>query len=126
MVEKLLNDESFDRTEDENLKILEEKSWEELRMKHREIETQVNEEELINMKEYDVNKKKTEVEIKLNDLETINDAKVLEKQNKWFEEEVKYQEMKRKLTEERMREEHKRKPFHLFMSWLFDAGLLGG
>ena len=40
-----------DTTEDENLKVLEEKSWEELRMKHREIETQVNEEELINMKE---------------------------------------------------------------------------
>ena len=107
--EEGLLDEEDGILADENLKVLEEKSWEEMRMKHREIEIQVNEEELVNMSNYDLQKRETEVTTKLSDVEAKNDEKVLEKQRSWFDEEVKYQEMKNKLTEDRLKEEKKRK-----------------
>ena len=107
--EEGLQEEIVDMSKQESLKQLEEKSFEELRMKHREIEIQVNEEELLNMKEYNDEKRMTEVKTKVDDIETKNDEKVLEKQKSWFEAEVKYQEMKRKFSEEKIRDENKRK-----------------
>ena len=92
-----------------NLKHFEKNSWEEMRLKHREIETQVNEEELSNMNEYGVEKRNMKVKTKIDDIEANNDKKVLEKQRSWFVEEVKYQEMKRKLTEDRIKEENRKK-----------------
>ena len=97
---------------DENLHTLEEQCWEEARLNHREIEIQVNEEELKQMKEFDDKKRKLEINEKLKggrNMEEENDEKVLKKQMSWFEEEVKFQEMKRKMTEERLNEEKKRK-----------------
>ena len=94
---------------DKDLVELEGNSWEEMRMRHREVEIQVNEEELLNMNDFDMKRKNTEVLTKLTNMETKNDEKVLEKQKTWFEEEVRYQEMKRKLSEDRMKEENKRK-----------------
>ena len=107
--DEMLPLESIKNLTEPNLKHLEEKSWEEIRMKHREIEIQVNEEELLNMKEYDADVKNGKVQAKIEDMEMKEDQKVLEKQRSWFEEEVKYQEMKIRLSEERIKGENKRK-----------------
>ena len=110
--------ENESRIEDEsendgNLKILEKESWEESRMNHREIETQVNEDELEDMEEFTIQNRKSKINLKIisenKKLEKEHDEKVLEKQISWFEEEVKFQEMKRQITEDRMKEDKKRK-----------------
>ena len=66
--EEVLKEESVDIASDENLKILEGKSWEKMRMKHREIEIQVNEDELLSMSEFDAQKKKSEVKTRIDKL----------------------------------------------------------
>ena len=58
-------EESVDENEDvkdmdEKLETLEKTSWEELRLTHREIEVQVNEEELNNMEDYNVDDRDNE------------------------------------------------------------------
>ena len=98
---------------DKNIQILEKSSWEESRLNHRQVEAQVNQEELDLMETFNVHKRKSEIIEKLKtenkQMEVQNDEKVLKKQVSWFEEEVRFQEMKRKMSEDRIREEKKRK-----------------
>ena len=98
---------------DKNIQILEKSSWEESRLNHRQVEAQVNQEELDLMETFNVHKRKSEIIEKLKtenkQMEVQNDDKVLKKQVSWFEEEVRFQEMKRKMSEDRIREEKKRK-----------------
>ena len=98
---------------DKDIQILEKSSWEESRLNHRQVEAQVNQEELDLMETFNVHKRKSEIIEKLKtenkQMEVQNDEKVLKKQVSWFEEEVRFQEMKRKMSEDRIREEKKRK-----------------
>ena len=96
---------------DDDLQVLEVQCWEEARLDHREIEIQVNEDELKQMDDFNAEKRELEIKEKLKgrDMEKKKDEKVLKKQISWFEEEVKFQEMKRKMLEDRLKEEKKRK-----------------
>ena len=84
--------ETIEYTEEFELicKDLETKSWEENRFNHRNIEIQVNDEELNKMEEYDEDERKCKVKEKLNEggsenIEKLKDEKVLKKQIDWFE-----------------------------------------
>ena len=105
--------ESMNDENDTIVRILEKESWEESRLNHREIEAKVNEEELDQMETFNVNKRTSEINVKLKTnirkMEEENDKKVLNKQVAWFEEEVRFQEMKRKMLEDRIEGENKRK-----------------
>ena len=96
------------------LAYLEKISWEESRLEHRNVEINVNEDELEKMEEYDEDDRKCKVEEKLKEDENkkfseLKDEKVLKKQTEWFEQEVRYQEMKKKYSEEKEKEDLKRK-----------------
>ena len=91
---------------EEVLKDLEMNSWEEIRLSHRGVEIKVNEEKVDKMEEYDEQERKNKVEEELenkkhDEMEKLNDEKVIRKQRDWFEEEVRYQEMKKKYSEEK-------------------------
>ena len=69
-------------------------------------------EKIIEEERLDISQVDNEMEVDNNPGKTLQeqeDEKVLLKQEKWFEEEVKFQEMKRKLSEDRRKEENKRK-----------------
>ena len=106
-----INNENDTIVTNKDIRILEKESWEESRLNHREIEAKVNEEELDQMETFNVNKKTSEINVKLKirKMEEENDKKVLNKQVAWFEEEVRFQEMKRKMLEDRIEGENKRK-----------------
>ena len=97
--------EYSDEIEDK-LQVLETISWEEERLNHRVIETKVSEDEHELMKEYNEEERKIEVN---RTMEEMNDEKVLLKQKAWFDEEVRYQEMKRHYSEKLDKEEHTKK-----------------
>ena len=93
---------------------LEATSWEEKRLSHRNVEMEVNEDELDQMEEYDEKDRKGKVEERLEreenrKIQELNDRKVLNKQKEWFDEEVRYQEMKKKYSEEKEKNENNRK-----------------
>ena len=109
-----LDEKEDDNDIDENLETLERKSWEEIRLTHREIEVQVNENEVDNMEDYSVDDRNVEMKKKLSEKhigtrEAQNDEKVLLKQLGWFEEEMKFQEIKRMTSEDKSKNEKKRK-----------------
>ena len=94
---------------DVTLEELENISWEEKRFKHRFIETKVSEEELEQMQEYDEQERKIKVNEIDKTVEELNDEKVILKQQAWFEEEVRYQEMKKQYSEKKEKEVISRK-----------------
>ena len=66
------------------------------------------------MEEYDDDERKCKVKEKLNEggsenIEKLKDEKVLKKQIDWFEEKVRYGEMKKKYSEEKEKTDMKRK-----------------
>ena len=107
--------EELNEKKETYLEELEKKSFEERRMSHREIEVQINEEEVENMGELEENEKNKKLVEKINiknELEQrskMNDEKVLLKQKK-MDEEVQKQIKDKQVSEaEKILEERKRK-----------------
>ena len=111
----IMDDEELSQTNETQLEELEKKSFEEERMNHREIEVQINEEEVENMgelKENEKNKKmieKLRIKIELEKRAKMNDEKVLLKQKKINEEVLKQTANKKVSEAEKIIEEKKRK-----------------